>query len=139
MNFYAKISVAVAGLVVAALAAVFLLPSSDEKAIQKLLERGLDAAKEGDADGVIALLSADYRNGAETREEVERKIRRAVRDRMTPAKMERAAVQVSGEDADASVRISVGAFQLRREFGLRLKLRKENGVWRVTGAQEVGE
>ena len=137
MSFSVKLSLAVAGLLVAALAAVFLLSSSEEKAIQKMLEGGLKSAEEGDAEGVIALLSPDYRGGVQNREDTVRRIRQGVSHRITPARMERAAIQVSGDDADASIRVIVGAFQLRQEFGLRLKLRKEAGQWKVTSAEEV--
>ena len=138
MNFYVKVSAAVGAIILIALAAVFLLSSSDEKVIQKLLESGLKAAEEGNAEGVIALISDNYLNGEEKREGIVRKIRTAVSQRITPARMEGAAIQVSGDDADANVRVIIGALQLKREFGLRLKLKKENGAWKVTSAEEVG-
>jgi hypothetical protein len=137
MNFYVKVSLGVGVLILVALAAVFLFSSSEEKAIQKLLEQGLKAAEEGDAEGMIALISPDYKNGDQTRDGIVRRIRLAVTQRITPAKMDGAAIQVSGDDADASVRVIVGAFQLRQEFGLRLKLKKENGGWKVTSAEEA--
>ena len=138
MNFYVKVSLGVAALIALALAAVFLFSSSDEKVIEKLLEGGLKAAEEGNADGVVALLSPNYRNGDQTYDGIVRRIRQAVSQRIAPAKMEGAAIQVSGDDAEASVRVIVGALQLRQEFGLRLKLKKEGGAWKVTSAEEVG-
>jgi hypothetical protein len=138
MSFQVKVSLGVVALILAALAAVFLLSSSDEKAIQKLLEQGLKAAEDGDTEGVVALISPDYRNGEELREGIVRRIRQAVAQRITPAKMEGAAIQVSGDDADANVRVIVGAFQVKREFALRLKLHKEQGAWKVTSADEAG-
>jgi hypothetical protein len=138
VNFYVKVSLGVVALILIALGAVFLFSSSEEKAIQKLLEQGLKAAEAGDAEGVIALISPDYRNGEETREGILRRIRLAVTQRITPAKMDGATIQVSGVDADANLRVVIGAFQLKREFGLRLKLRKENGAWKVTSAEEAG-
>ena len=138
MNFYVKVSAGVGAIILIALAAVFLLSSSEEKVIQKLLEGGLEAAAEGNAEGVIALISENYQNGNEKREGILRKIREAVSQRIGPAKMAGPVIQVSGDDADANVRVIVGALQLRREFGLRLKLRKEHGAWKVTSAEEVG-
>jgi hypothetical protein len=137
MNFYVKVSLGVAALILVALGAVFLFSSSEEKAIQKLLEQGLKAAEEGDAEGVIALISPDYKNGEQTRDGILRRIRLAVTQRITPLKMDGAAIQVSGDEAEASVRVIVGAFQLRQEFGLRLKLKKEGGGWKVTSAEEA--
>jgi len=138
MNFYAKVGGGVAALILVAIAAIFLLSSSEEKVIQKQLEGGLQAAEEGNAEGVIALLSPNYRNGEQTYDGIVKRIRQAVSQRITPARMDGAAIQVSGDDAEANVKVIVGALQLRQEFGLRLKLKKENGEWKVTSAEEVG-
>jgi hypothetical protein len=138
MNIAVKISLGVAGVIVIALAAVFLLSNGEEKAIEELLETGRKAAEEGNAEGAIALISPDYRNGDQTYDGIVKRIRQAVSQRITPVKMEGAAIQVSGDAAEAGVRVIVGAFQFRQEFGLRLKLKKESGVWKVTGTEEVG-
>jgi hypothetical protein len=137
MSFQVKVILGVVALIAIAFAAIFLLSSSDEKAIQKLLEQGLKAAEEGDAEGVIALLSPNYRNGEQTYDQIVRRIRGAVQQSIRPAKMEGAAIQVSGDDADASVRVIVGALQFKRSFGLKIRLRKENGAWKVTSAEEA--
>lgn len=138
MNFYTKVIGGFVLLLAAALTFIFLFRTTDEKAIEELLKKGLLAAEAGDAEGVIALISADYRNGEETRDSVVRKIRQAVGQRISPARLEGAAIQVSGDDAEASAKVVVGALQLRREFGLRLKLRRESGGWKVTSADERG-
>jgi hypothetical protein len=138
VNFYVKVTLAVLALIALAFGAMLLFSSSEEKVIQSRLEEGLKAAEAGDAEGVIALLSPSYQNGGQTREVISKRIRQAVAQRITPAKLEGAAVQVSGDDADANVRVVIGALQYRREFGLHLKLKKENGVWMVTSAEEVG-
>lgn len=138
MNFYTKVIGGFAVLILAALAFIFLFRTSEEKAIEQLLERGLKAAEAGDAEGVIALISPQYRNGEETRDSVVRKIRQAVNQRISPAALKGAAVQVSGDVADASATVVVGFGQLKREFSLSLKLRKENGEWKVTSADEAG-
>lgn len=138
MNFYVKVTLAVVALIVLAFGAMLLFSSSEEKVIQKRLEEGLAAAEAGNEEGVVALISPNYSNGGQTRELILKRIHQAVAQRITPAKLEGAAIQVSGDDADANVRVVVGALQYRQEFGLRLKLRKENGVWMVTSAEEVG-
>lgn len=137
MSFYVKISLAVAALVLVALGAIFLFSSSDEKAIEKLLEQGLKAAEEGNEEGVIALIAVDYGSGPEDRERIIRRIRQAVAQRVSPAKLKGAAIQVSGDEADADAQVVVGALQYRQEFGLRLKLRRGNGMWKVTKAEET--
>jgi len=138
MNFYVKITLGVFGLIALALAAIFLFSSSEEKEIQKLLEGGLKAAQAGDEEGVIALISPNYKNGEQTREQIVHRIRWAVSQRISPAKMDGAAIQVDGEDADASVRVVVGALKYTKEFALRFHLKKENGSWKVTSAEEIG-
>ena len=138
MNFYVKVGAGFGALVLIAVAAVFLLRSSDEQVIEKLLESGLKAAEEGNTEGVIALISPNYKNGDQTYDGICKRIRQAVAQRITPAKMDGAAIQVSGDDADANVKVVVGALQLRREFGLRLKFKKEHGEWKVVSAEEVG-
>ena len=106
MNFYVKVGGGVAALIVVAALAVFFLSSSEEKVIQKLLEGGLKAAEEGNSDGVIALLSTNYRNGDQTYEGIAKRIRQAVSQRITPARMEGAAIQVSGDDAEVVLNVA---------------------------------
>jgi len=136
MSFPVKVILAVAALIGIAIAALFLFSSSDEKAIQQMLEGALKAAEEGNEEGVIAVVSPNYRNGEQTRDHIIARIRAVVPHRVRPATMKGAAIQVSGEEAHASVRVEVGALQYRRSFGLNLALKKENGVWMVTSAQE---
>jgi len=136
MNFPVKVTLGVAALIGLAIGAVFLFSSSEEKAIQAVLEGALKAAEAGDAEGVIAVVSPTYRRESETRDDLVRRIRAVVSQRITPAKMDGAAIQVSGNDADASVRVVIGALQLRRSFGLKLSLKKEEGVWKVTSAEQ---
>jgi ketosteroid isomerase-like protein len=138
MNFYTKVIGGFAALLLVALAFIFLFRTSEEKAIEQLLEKGLKAAEAGDAEGVIALISPHYKNGEETRESIVRKIRQAVGQRISPASLKGSAIQVSGDVADATATVVVGALQLRREFSLSLKLKKENGEWKVTSADEAG-
>jgi len=138
MNFYTKVIGGFALLIVVALTVIFLFRTTDEKAIEQLLEKGLKAAEAGDAEGVASLLSPDYKNGDETRDSIVRKIGQAVSQRISPARMDGAAIQVSGEEAEASVKIIIGALQLRLEIGLHLKLKKQNGEWKVTSADERG-
>ncbi len=138
MNFYVKVTLAVIVLIGIALGAIFLFSSSEEKEIQKLLEGGLEKAVSGDEEGVIALISPNYKNGEQTRDQIVHRIRWAVSQRISPAKMDGAAIQVDGEDADASVRVVVGALKYTREFALRFHLKKESGVWKITSAEEIG-
>ncbi len=138
MSFQLKAILAFVVIIAVAFAAMLLFRSSDEKDIEKLLQKGVEAAEAGDTEGVIALISKDYRNGDETREAVLRKIRQAVNQRITPAKLDGAVIQVSGDDADATCKVIVGALQLKRAFALHLKLKREGKTWKVTSADEAG-
>jgi hypothetical protein len=137
VSFQVKAILAFVVIILLALGAMLLFRSSDEKDIEKILEKGLAAAEAGDAEGVVALISQDYKNGDETREMVVRKIRQAVNQRISPAKLDGAVIQVSGDAADANLQIVIGALQLRRAFGLHLKLKREGSTWRVTSADPV--
>ena len=137
MSFNLKVIVGVAVLLGVALAFVFLFRTSDEKAIENLLKGGLEAASEGEEEKVLALISPNYKNGEETREGIVRRIRNAVKQRIRPAKLKGSAIQVSGDDADASVTVEVGMLQYRQEFAIWLKLRRENGEWKVIAADQT--
>jgi hypothetical protein len=137
MNFYVKVIAGFALLLAVALAFIFLFRTTDEKAIENLLRAGLEAASDGEEDKVVALISPNYKNGDETRDGIVRRIHAAVQQRIKPARIKGSAIQVSGDDADASVTVEIGFGQLRREFGLRLRLKKENGDWKITTAESA--
>ena len=137
MSFYAKVIGGFVALLLVALGFVFLFRTSDEKAIENLLKGGLEAASEGEEEKVLALISPNYKNGEETREGIVRRIRNAVKQRIRPAKLKGSAIQVSGDDADASVTVEVGMLQYRQEFAIWLKLRRENGEWKVIAADQT--
>jgi hypothetical protein len=137
VNFQLKVIAGFALLLAVALAFIFLFRTSDEKAIESLLKAGLEAASEGEEEKVIALISPNYKNGEETRDGIVRRIRNAVKQRINPARLKGSAIQVSGDDADASMTIEVGILQYRQEFALWLKLRRENGQWKVIAADQT--
>jgi ketosteroid isomerase-like protein len=137
VNFQVKLGLGVAAVTALAAASLWLLSSSDEEAVEALLREGAAAAERGDADAVVALLSADYRNGEEDRAAAEEKIRRAVGRRTGSLEVAGAAIQVSGDLAEASCRVNVKALQHSLgSFALRVKLRRENGAWKVVAAEE---
>lgn len=133
MNFYTKIIGGFVGLLLVALSVIFLFRTTDEKLIEKMLVDGLEAAERGDADAVVALLSPVCENRAR----LEDRIRRAVEMRVRPATLEGSAIQVSGDDADVSARVAVGLLKFRREFGLKLRVKKEAGGWKVVSVDET--
>lgn len=118
-----------------------------ERAIAALVEQAEEAGEAGDVDGLLALLSGEYRD-------IDGRDRRAVGFllRMLFARYPESVVLVrdleveviSGELADASMQLFVVA---RDQAGgsaldidgdrlwMRLALRRESGDWRVTRAQ----
>ena len=137
MSFQLKVIAGFTLLLAVALAFIFLFRTSDEKAIENLLKAGLQAASDGEEEKVLALISPNYKNGEETRDGIVRRIRSAVKQRLTPARLKGSAIQVSGDDAEASMTVEVGMLQVRQEFALWLKLRRENGEWKVVAADQT--
>jgi len=137
VSFQLKVIAGFALLIAVAFAFIFLFRTSDEKTIENLLKAGLEAASEGEEEKVIALISPNYKNGEETRDGIVRRIRNAVKQRISPARLKGSAIQVSGDVADASLTIEVGMLQYRQEFALWLKLRRENGEWKVVAADQT--
>ncbi len=137
MKFQLKMVLAVAAVVGLASGALWLFRSSEEEAIEQLLLEGASAAERGDVEEVTRLLSADYRNGTEDRAAAEVRIRRALAQQLGQVEVVGAAIQVSGDQAEATCGIRLHA--LGRELGrfsLRLKLKREPEGWRVVSADE---
>jgi hypothetical protein len=138
VNFPAKVTVATAGFVGVALTLIFLLWDSDEKLVENLLEQGAKAAGRGDGEGVIALVSRSYRSGQEDYEAAVKRIHQALAQRVGVVELVGSAIEVIGAEAGATARVRVTAGpRVLREFALKLKLRKEEGGWRVTSAEEL--
>ena len=78
MSFHVKVVLAVVVLVAAALGLIFLLRSSDEEAIEKLLQDGAAAASRQDADAVIALLSKSFKSSEGDHAWAVQRLRRAL-------------------------------------------------------------
>jgi hypothetical protein len=142
VSFPAKVAGGTAVLLGAAAAAVFLLSSGAEREIERRIEEAARAAERGDAEAVVAFLSRAYRSGNEDYEDAAGRVRREVR-RLgggggAALRVEGCAVDVHGEEAEALVRavVRLGP-RPAGEFQVRLRFRREEGVWRVIAAEEV--
>jgi hypothetical protein len=139
MRFQVKIIAAVVVVMGGALLFMLFFKSSDEQAIEELCRKGAEAAQKADADGVIALISTSFKGEEGGYDEICRRIRsRLVR---SPGFVEVTSfvAQVDGENATATV--GVRGYAGRNELwktAFSLRLRKEAGQWKVTGAEEVG-
>jgi len=139
MSFHAKVVTGVGVVMGAALIFILFFRTSDEAAIEALLRGGAEAARKADADGVIALLSTSFKSAAGDHAWAAQR----VRERLTrsPGFIEvlGCAVQVTDEEnAQATIRLRgyVGKNELWRA-GFDLTLRKEEGGWKVTSAEEL--
>ena len=113
--------------------------NGEEKTIEKLLEEGAEAAGRGDAEAVIALLSKSYQAPGQDYAAAVQRIRTEVaRGKGLTVEPSGAQIQVTGEEADANVlvRVKAGPRPLG-DFGLKLRLRKEGGVWKVVSGEET--
>ena len=140
MGFAKKTILGVMLLLAVATLAVFLLGSSDEKAIERLVESGAQAAERGDAEGVIALLSRSYEAPGQDYQAAVLRIRREISParNLGQIKIQGVSIQVNGPEASVQLRVraQAGPYALG-EMGFSLKLRKEPGGWKVTSAEEI--
>ena len=139
MSFHLKVILTFVGVLVLAVAAMFLLRSSEEEKIMKLLEEGVAAASRKDPEGVIQWVSLEYRNENEDYDAVTKRIRQKVSAADTPPlHLLGAAITLDGEEAVALVTIEarLGPYK-GGKMRLHLKLGKEEGEWRITWAEWI--
>ena len=139
MSFQAKVAGGVALVMGAALAFILFFRTSDEAAIEALLRGGAEAAQKADADGVIAMLSTSFKSAQGDHAWAVERIRGALTRSPGFIEVLGCAVQVIDEEtAQASIRLRgyVGKNELWRA-GFDLRLRKEDGGWKVTSAEEL--
>lgn len=140
MSFNAKVIGATAAIMGGALLFILFFRTSDEEAVETLLREAAAAAERADAEAVVAVLSPDFKSARGDREWAER----AIRERLTrsPGQIEvlSVVVQVSGDEATAS--IGLRGYVLRNELWrtvFSLRLRRENGAWKVVWADQSGD
>ena len=134
-----KISIGVLLLVALAAAAVFLLRSSAEEKIENLLKECARAAEQGDAEGVLRHVSRSCRIAEGDYAAVGTRVRRELKE---PGRLGQldvgSSIRVGGDEADADV--LVRSRVLQRELGeksFKVKLRREDGRWKIVFVDEV--
>ncbi len=139
MNFYANVSIAAAVVLAAALGLLFFLSGGEEAAIEKILERGAEAAGEGDVDALIAMISPRYKSVLDDYEGVVRRLRQELsRFRGSRFSVKGAAIRVDGEKAEARTRVKVSAGQHRMgDLIIRIAFEKEGGAWKIVSGEEI--
>lgn len=139
MSFQLKVGLGMAVLVGAAIGALFLLAGgAEEAAIEELFEMAAAAAGRGDAEAFLAIVSRDYRSLEDDYDGVVRRIRSHIRPENPLGRVEvRPAIQVEGNEAEATARVIVGYGRNASQVLFRVKLRREAGGWKVVSAEEV--
>lgn len=138
MKFHAKIVLATAAVMGAALLWLLFFRTSDERAIEDLCRAGAAAAEKGDVEAVIALLSTSFRNSEGDYAKVCERLRGRISQVRGGVELKSFVAQVDGEAATATVGVRGHALgnELWRTT-LSLKLRKESGAWRVVSAETI--
>ena len=140
MSFQLKIIIAVAVLVLVALGSIFFFTGGGEKDVRGFLEEGLAAARRGDEEAIVGMLSRDYQSGDEGYEEMAARIRTMFsdprRENLEFAGEPSITVHEDQADVGITVRASLGPRELRRG-DFRLILKKEEGGWKVTSVEEL--
>ena len=138
MSFNAKVIAGTAAVMGAAVLFILFFRTSDEEAVENLLREAADAAARADADAVVGILSVNFDSPRGDYRWAERYIR----ERLTrsPGEIEvlNVAVQVTGDEATAVV--GLRGYVLKNELwrtALSLRLRRVEGEWKVTSAEEA--
>lgn len=138
MNFYWKVGLAMGAVIVIAITAIVLLPRSDEKEIEAVIEQGIEAARRGDTEGVIELISRNYGGAPEEYAEVCTTIRQYVGPgKYSKLEYSELEIRVFGDTASARFKIKVIGLKSMPDFPrwVELDFRKEPAGWRVTRAK----
>lgn len=138
MSFQAKIAGAVVAVVGGALIFILFFRTSDEAAIEAFLRAGAESAQKADADAVIAMLSTSFKSTQGDHAWAVGRIRSVLQRSPGQVQVLGVAVQVDGEEAQATVKLRghLGANELWRA-GFDFRLRREDGGWKVTCAEEL--
>lgn len=133
-----KISIGVALLVALAAAAVFLLRSSEEVKIEKMLQECAQAAERGEAEAILRHLTPTCTMGDSNPDALCARIRREVGALARGTKVDLGvSTTVREDEADVSLHIRVRALQhALGEGDFDLKLKKESGEWKIAKIEE---
>jgi hypothetical protein len=134
-----KLSIGVLGCVAAAAALLFLLRSSDQEKIEKILEECARAAERGDADRLLQHVSPTCRLADGDSSAVATRVRKELREPGRVGALELTSmISVEGEEADAKVHVRSRLMQnVLGETDFKLKLKKEGGEWKIVYVEEV--
>ena len=138
MRFQLKVVLGAVAVMGAVLLWLLFFRTTDERAIEELCRAGAESAQKGDAEGVIALLSASFKNSAGDHAKAAGLIRGQIPQLRGAVEVTSFLAQVEGETATATVGLrghALGNELWRRTLSLRL--RKESGAWKVTSAEVI--
>jgi hypothetical protein len=138
MKFQVKVVLGVAAVMGAALIWMLFYRTTDEKAIEELCREGVAAAEKGDAEAVIALLSTSFKNSEGDYAKVCERLRGTLPQIRGAVEVTSFVAEADGDAGTATVGVRGHALgnDLWRT-ALALKLKKENGVWKVVSAETL--
>lgn len=140
MNFYWKVGLAMGAVLAIAIAIILLLPRGEERKIEKVIEQGVEAARRGDTEGVIALLSRNYGGSPEQYADICNTIRQYIGpDKYQDLELKDVEIRIFGDTASARFKVRViGPKNIPYPYFERwveVELRKEPEGWRVIDAK----
>lgn len=134
MSFPLKITLAVAGVILAGIALVAFLSNPEGTKIEEMMRQGVVWVRAGNAEGCISLLTAE---STPMREEMIRLLRQHVRpSRHKDLEIRSVDVKVQDAEAKAVVFLRSGeedALYPNVDLRLEILLRREGDFWKVTG------
>jgi hypothetical protein len=133
-----KIALGVLVLVAVAGAAVFFFRSTEEERIEALLKTCAEAARNGDADGIIRHLDPACTLGDQPYAALCDRLRGAVKQAQGMMIDLGSAISVSGEEGFVTLHVKVHALQhVVGEADVSLRLRKVGGEWKFVRVDEA--
>lgn len=138
MSFQARIIGIVGAVMGGALLFILFFRTSDEAAIEAMLRDGAEAAQRADADAVVAMVSTSFKSTKGEYAWAVERIRHMLQRSPGQIEVLGCAVQVDGETAQAT--INLRGYLMKNELwraGFDLRLRKEDGAWKVVSAEEL--
>ena len=139
MNYQLKIIIGVVLLLIVAMSVVFLSGGGGED-IQAFLDKGLVAAKNGDEETLVGMLSKSYQSGEEDYERMAGRLRAMFSEPRAETLTLVGVPSISVHDDQADVGITIKAHvgpRILREGNFRLTLQKEEREWKVTSVEEL--
>jgi uncharacterized protein (DUF58 family) len=144
VNFFTKMTLGAAAVLLAAVAAVLLFRSREAARVEALMREAVGWAAAGEAERVAELIDPDFESGgwnaAAARAEIRRRLRPGAFEKLELISI---GVSVNGDEARVNLVLKwplpEARLNLEAEQAAVVRLRKREGAWKVVGFQESGD